>query len=111
MIFSYRLNDEVKMMSEAEYEDYSSKFGDFDKMRATPAWPSIKEAINMASEQTLGLPVGELVVLDAGCGTGLYTDKVKDIVKQVHFTLSLGHFTSGRFLLFPTVYCTYMFAF
>ena len=75
------------MTSEAEYEDYNSKFEDYDKIRTTPAWPSIKEAINMASEKTLGLPVGELVVLDAGCGTGLYTDKVKDIVKQVHSIL------------------------
>lgn len=70
------------MTENPEFEDYSSTYQDYDERRATPAWSIIEHELSELANR-LDKPISELVVLDAGCGTGLYTDKVKNIVQKV----------------------------
>lgn len=67
----------------SKYENYTVTSKNYDKTRIVPNLDEIKKSLETCAE-TCQVPVSQMTLLDAGCGTGNYIEPLKDMVGEIY---------------------------
>ncbi len=67
----------------SKYENYTATSQHYDRTRLTPGINEIKQSLETCAK-THHVPADRQILLDAGCGTGNYIEKLKSFVGEVY---------------------------